>query len=116
MDLDLPFVDAHEVLIPTDRAAAHRRIDDAIARSPMLGRRGFPVRESTATRIRLAGRHLFATYELTFELDDVDGQTRVRAVTHARFRRYLGTLYRGLVIGSGMHARIVRRFLRTLVR
>lgn len=122
---ELPFIDAHDFVLPVDRAAAWGRLQVAIARSSMLGPSGFPEREAVAPeRLRLAGSHPFATYELCFDLEELDpsagdadtapARTRVRATTHARFRRGLGRVYRAMVIGSGAHAWIMRRFLRQL--
>ena len=119
---DLPFIDAHDLVLPVDRAAAWGRLQVAVERSAMLGASGFPEREADAPeRLRLAGAHPFATYELCFDLEELDAsvdgappRTRVRATTHARFRRGLGRVYKAMVIGSGAHAWIMRRFLRQL--
>ncbi len=123
----LPFIDVHDVLLPLEPSKAWQRLQAAIGRSPLLGSRGFPQRDETAPwSLRLAGEHLFATYELHFVLDDltpvgaggVSGppNTRVRALTYARFASGLGRVYRAVVIGSGVHAIIVGRFLRKLGR
>ena len=112
---ELPFVDAHEIDLPCTAAEAWQRLTRKIRSTPMLGRRGFPDRDEVAPkRIRLAGQHAFSTYELAFDLDERDGKTHVVATTHAKFRPCLGRVYRALVIGSGMHARIVKRLLRQL--
>lgn len=63
-------------------------------------------------RLVLRGRHRFATYALTFFLD----AGLLRAQTHAAFPGFLGSLYRTLVIGSGGHAFITRRFLKAVTR
>ena len=121
----LPFIDVHDVVLPLEPIKAWQRLQAAIGRSSLLGSRGFPQRDETPPwSMRLAGAHLFATYELHFVLDDltpaavssVSGspQTRVRAITYARFGSGLGHVYRAIVIGSGAHAIIVRRFLRRL--
>lgn len=112
----LPFVDAHDVVLPCDIRAAWERVQAATRRTSMLGPKGFPERELDAPRrMRLAGEHPFARYELTFELEETEpGRTRVRAVTHALFKPGLGKVYGGLVVGSGMHAVVVRRLLRKL--
>ena len=123
MERELPFIDAHEVILGLEPIGAWQCLQTVVGRSALLGPRGFPQRQATPPRcLRLAGAHLFASYELCFELDDVracsDGGTapvtRVRATTHARFKGVHGRLYRMLVIGSGAHALIVRRFLRSM--
>ena len=79
---------------------------------------GFAVVESVPhERLELNGRHRFARYALTFELEDT-GQdtTRVHALTHAEFPGVRGTLYRALVIGSGAHRIVVSRLLRHVAR
>jgi hypothetical protein len=112
----LPFVDAHEVTVAGTAESVWQRLLDVVARSAMLGPRGFPVRSADRPRrLRLAGAHLFAAYDLTFDLEPAgDGETRIRASTHARFEPGPGQLYRAIVIGTGAHAWIVRRFLRAL--
>ena len=112
---ELPFVDAHEIDLPCTSTEAWQGLTKKIRSSGMLGVRGFPDREEVAPkRIRLAGKHVFSTYQLAFDLDERNGTTHVVATTHAKFRRGLGRVYRALVIGSGMHARVMKRFLRQL--
>jgi hypothetical protein len=77
---------------------------------------GFAVAEVVPDqRLELIGRHRFARYALTFELEDAGPETtRLHALTHAAFPGIRGTLYRALVIGSGAHAIVVRRLLRRI--
>ena len=113
---DLPFVDAHDVVLPVAIDSAWERLTRLVTRSSMLGPKGFPDRELSApTCLRLAGGHLFATYELRFDLEAISAtETRVSATTHAKFMPGPGRVYRAFVIGSGAHAVIMRRFLKTL--
>jgi hypothetical protein len=63
----------------------------------------------------LEGRHPFSRYALVFLIDAREGGgCRARAQTWAAFPGPQGRLYRALVIGSGMHAVLVRRMLRRL--
>ena len=74
---------------------------------------GFEVRELRAhEHLALVGRHRFSRYALVFDLDEVEGGTRVRAQTRAAFPGLLSRVYRALVIGSRMHHLVVRRLLR----
>lgn len=79
---------------------------------------GFVVDEvRSPSRLALSGRHRFSRYALVFELEQVGhGRARVRAQTWAAFPGLLGSLYRGLVIGSGAHRVVVRRLLRRVAR
>lgn len=78
---------------------------------------GFRVAASTPpSELALEGCHRFSRYSLTFRIDDVDGQVRVRAETRAEFPRFTGKLYRAVVIGSGGHVIVVRRLLRAIRR
>ena len=79
-------------------------------------RTGFPRARAVApTELALSGRHLFSRYALTFRIDDLGGgRSRLRAATDAVFPGELGRAYRALVIGSGAHARIMRRMLRRM--
>ena len=132
----LPFVDEHSQAVRGSRDAlwlqlitmirnelgGHRRIARALGCDPVDGTAafdgkvgdavpGFRVVESTpARRLALYGRHRFAEYMLTFELDG----DRIRAVTHAGFPGVRGKLYRAAVIGTGGHRFVVRRMLKRL--
>ncbi len=62
--------------------------------------------------LRLAGRHRFSTYLLSFRLEDAgDGGTRLVAETRAAFPGLKGSVYRALVIGTRMHVLVTRRLL-----
>jgi hypothetical protein len=114
-DVDaLPRIDVHEVDLSTNPAAAWEVLRTAVGSTFLLGPQGFPDREETPPRLlRLRGSHAFSIYELRFEVEALEGgeRTRVRAVTSAAFPGRLGSMYRALVIGSGAHAVVVRRFL-----
>jgi hypothetical protein len=74
---------------------------------------GFRVVEAEpGRRLALRGRHRFADYALTFELED----GCLRAVTHADFPGVRGKLYRAAVIGSGGHRIVTRQLLRRVAR
>lgn len=64
----------------------------------------------------LEGRHRFARYALVFRVSRRDGITTVGAETRAAGQGSAGRAYLGLVVGSGAHARTVRRLLRGLRR
>jgi hypothetical protein len=111
----LPFVDMHEIAIAAPPDEVWRALEDKVAGTALLGRRGFPERDAKALeRLTLTGGHRFARYSLIFELSPVADGTRVRATTHAEFRPGAGRIYRAVVIGSGGHALVVRRFLKQL--
>lgn len=113
----MPLIDAHEALLSVDRVRAWASLQTAIEGSFLLGKGGFPERRgSPHTTVQLRGSHLFAQYELRFDLEEAPLGTRIRATTHARFHKGIGTLYRWLVIDTGAHSWIVRRFLSKLVR
>lgn len=65
-----------------------------------------------ASELKLAGRHRFSTYSLSFRLEEA-GAERVRLVaeTHAAFPGLKGSVYRALVIGTRMHVLVTRRLL-----
>jgi hypothetical protein len=77
---------------------------------------GFRVARFEPPRVLgLEGEHRFARYALTFHVDAIGTeQSRVRAQTHADFPGRLGSVYRGLVIGSRGHVLGVRRMLRAI--
>ena len=117
-DAELPFIDAHEIVLATDVARAWARLLAVVSRAFLLSGRGFPGREEMPPRaLVLSGEHPFAVYVLRFDLEEVPGdggaptRTLVRATTFARFKGRSGAVYRALVIGTGAHAVIVRRFL-----
>ena len=107
----LPFVDEHGIEVN----ASPERVWERLGRTAPCT--GFRVTESTPPhRLVLEGRHPFSRYALVFEIDPLDGGTasRARAQTWAAFPGPHGRVYRALVIGSGMHAVLVRRMLRRL--
>ncbi len=140
---ELPFVDEHGILVAATRRAVWEAIPIVLQRtfdSPAAWTTSFllgcgeregdpfpPIRIATLAGFRvvaathmselaLEGSHRFSRYALTFRIDDVSGQTRVRAETRAEFPRFAGKLYRALVIGSGGHEIVVRRLLRAIRR
>jgi hypothetical protein len=74
---------------------------------------GFHVASAEApAELALAGSHRFSDYALIFRLEELDSaRTRVRAETRAEFPDLKGAIYRGLVIGTGMHVLVTRRML-----
>lgn len=73
---------------------------------------GFRVTAADATHLELRGRHRFSRYALTFTLT----RGELRAETRAEFPGVLGRLYRGAVIGTGIHRVVTRRLLRDIAR
>jgi hypothetical protein len=74
-------------------------------------------RRAQPGHVALAGRHRFARYSLTFELDDAGGGiTRLRALTHAAFPGVRGQIYKTLVIRSRGHVLATRLILRRVAR
>jgi len=67
-------------------------------------------------RVSLVGRHRFSRYALVFTLAEQPTGTTLAALTYAEFPGLRGTVYRGLVIGSGAHRVLVRRLLRDVRR
>jgi hypothetical protein len=127
--LDLPHVDAHEVVVSLPIDEAWEAVHDMVGHSFLLRdghplarvlgpepREGFAAEEELRpTRLVLRGRHHFSDYRLSFVLESTGpSDTRVRAITDAAFPGWQGATYRALVIGSGAHARIMRRILRRL--
>lgn len=126
----LPFVDTHTVSValgPAPLWTALRKHADNLGRPGwrvlgfVLGTdppAGFAVvREIPGERLVLAGRHRFAQYELmlTIERRTSERTTMLHATTHAAFPGVRGRVYRRLVVGSGLHAVVTRRLLRTIV-
>lgn len=122
----LPYVDEHAIEVGAPRATTWTALDEVVARmlrtaerSPvgaLLGtdpRAGFAITQRAAPeRLVLHGRHRFSRYALTFDLEDSDGGTRVRATTRAAFPGARGRIYRVLVIGTHLHVLATRRILR----
>ncbi|GAA3554694.1 hypothetical protein [Streptomyces osmaniensis] len=105
----LPFVDEHTTLIKADTDAVWQELA-----ALMDGSRGFKVAVSIpGQELAYVGRHPFSTYALIFHLNETpQGGTRLRAETRAAFPGRKGAVYRGLVIGTGAHALVVRHMLR----
>jgi hypothetical protein len=137
----LPFVDEHRVVVAAPAPAVWRALGASLPRDGLVekvsarllatqpGRAhgdplhagsaipGFGIAEAVpGERLVLAGRHRFSDYRLTFSLASHDGGTEVTARTDARFPGLGGRAYRALVIGSGGHAVLVRRWLRGIGR
>jgi hypothetical protein len=106
----LPFVDEHAL----DVERSPEEVWEALQRTAPST--GFRVTDSTApAKLVLEGRHPFSKYALVFLIEPRgDGGSRARAQTWAAFPGPQGRVYRAVVIGSGMHAVLVRRMLRRL--
>jgi hypothetical protein len=137
----LPFVDEHRLLIVAEPDVVWRSLAAHVAtpepallhavlgteprrasgREGLLGAGarvpGFAVAEvELERRVRLAGRHRFSRYALTFTLTAQPGGTVLTARTEAAFPGPHGRAYRLLVIGSGAHRVAVGRILRDVRR
>lgn len=78
---------------------------------------GFAVTRAVPGRmLEMRGRHHFSEYAMTFHLDEAEGGTRLRATSNARFPGVSGQVYRGLVVGSRLHARVLKRVLNAVKR
>jgi hypothetical protein len=74
---------------------------------------GFRVVDAEAgERLVLEGRHRFSNYRLEFLVED----GKVRARTFAAFPGPAGRLYRTLVIGTGGHRIVTRKWLKRIAR
>lgn len=81
------------------------------------GRPGFAVTTlDPPHRVVLGGRHWFSHYQLAFAVEPTPTGSWVTAETRAVFPGLGGRVYRALVVGTGLHALVVRRMLRTIVR
>ncbi|MFM9043713.1 MAG: hypothetical protein ACKOPI_06210, partial [bacterium] len=68
-------------------------------------------------QLGLAGEDRFSRYRLGFSLEPTGtGQTQLAADTSAAFPDLHGRLFRTLVLGSGAHALVTRRLLKTIGR
>jgi hypothetical protein len=126
----LPFVDVHTVHVAAPPAEVWASLEHHVGKSLRFPpghplprvlnaqpRTGFDVAERSPTsRLRLVGRHRFSDYALEFDLEGVSDGTFLRAKTFAVFPGIRGRVYRALVIGSGGHRLLVRRFLRSVSR
>jgi hypothetical protein len=79
---------------------------------------GFRVERAQAPHeLALTGAHRFARYALTFEVEPREnGRSLLRATTEAAFPGPHGRAYRALVIGTGMHVRLLRGTLARVTR
>jgi hypothetical protein len=138
----LPFLDEHEVVIAADVSATWESLVQAVD-SAFSNRRaavyaglvgcepavasgrplaagstmpGFRVASAVpGEELRLAGRHRFSAYALTFRVEGVgDGRSRLRAESRAAFPGCVGGTYHALVVRSGAHAALTRRLLATI--
>jgi hypothetical protein len=136
----LPFIDEHSIEIEASPEAAWDAVARMIEASftgagtsgfarivgcadveakgprPLAPGATFPgfhvVSADTPHELALAGSHHFSDYALILRVDDVRvGRVRVRAETRAVFPGLQGSLYRALVLGTGMHVLVTRRVL-----
>jgi hypothetical protein len=109
----LPFVDEHTTTVEAKTDAVWHELD-----ALMNGSRGFRVAVSVPGKeLAYVGHHPFSAYALLFHLNETpQGHTHLRAETRARFPGWAGTVYRGLVIGTGAHALVVRHMLKKVRR
>jgi hypothetical protein len=126
----LPFVDEHSTETRADPETVWEALWSVLGRSfggsrgtrlfgRVVGVRdtepivGFRVAEEERGRLLvLEGRHRFAEYRLTFRYED----GRLSAATHASFPGPHGKAYRGLILPTGFHARVVNRLLAATAR
>ena len=105
----LPYIDEHSTLVGASRERVWAALPGIKRAQP-----GFHVAQATQPqRLELRGSHPFSRYLLVFELDE-RGPEQSRAQTWAVFPGLKGRVYRALVIGSGGHRIIVRRWLRQI--
>lgn len=136
----LPFIDRHSVEVDADPAATWEALQSVLTRSlgsksSGLVARGLgcmdtagpgdrPLSEGStlpgfriatfrpSSELTLVGRHRFSRYEMVFGLIPTGpGRTELSVETRAAFPGLKGSLYRGLVIGSGAHVLVNRRLL-----
>jgi hypothetical protein len=138
----LPFVDEHRVTVAAPAEAVWRALGTTVGRSTGrlagLGVRlvgaeqreargdpltvgatlpGFVVAEAAPlARLVLTGRHRFSRYALTFRMHPEGAGTVLVAQTRATFPGLTGSIYRGLVIGSGGHRVAVDAMLASVRR
>ncbi|QEW04736.1 hypothetical protein F6J85_01815 [Microbacterium lushaniae] len=78
---------------------------------------GFAVTDVVPSRsLTLAGHHHFSRYELRLTVERAPAGALLSAHTSAEFPGFLGWGYRLLVIRSGAHRVITRRFLEGIAR
>jgi hypothetical protein len=136
---DLPLIDEHRVRVAAPRTAVWEALGASLrgqaraggGAARLLGCRpsraegdpmhagstipGFAVAEAVpGERLVLAGRHHFSAYRLVFSLVGDDGAVALVARSEGRFPGLHGRAYRALVIGSGGHRVVMRRWLRRI--
>jgi hypothetical protein len=117
----LNYIDEHAITIAADRADTWSGVLKTLCRDPNDPSSvppGFVLDEARPPeRFAMKGRHLFAVYRWTFDLDDDGPQcTRVRSATWANFPGPHGKIYRALVIGTGGHRVAVRLALKRIAQ
>jgi hypothetical protein len=124
----LPFVDEHRVHVRAPPERAWEAVSRFVSRrlespAPSAFRAlwrlepasGFArAAERRPSELVLRGRHRFARYELAFVIEREPDGASIAARTSAVFPGIAGRVYRALVIGSGGHRVVVRRFLRQI--
>ncbi|GAB3828523.1 hypothetical protein [Kribbella italica] len=125
--MEPPFVDQHSRTIPYPRDVVWRALTEHATGDLLIGphnplalilgtkpRGGFEIADSVEGKtLDLVGRHHFSNYLLRFELE---GDTKLSALTYAAFPGPHGRLYRLLVITSGAHAIATRGILRSVAQ
>ncbi len=141
---DLPFIDCHSVEVEAGPQATWDALIEVLTRSlgsrgsklaaralgcTELGKTDLPLAEggsipgfrivtfAPTTQLTLAGEDRFSRYRLGFSLESATtDQTTLAATTSAAFPGLHGRLFRFLVVGSGAHALVTRRLLKTVGR
>ena len=121
----LPYIDEHAITVDADAATTWSALLRVLCRDPADPSTvpfGFVLdpdlyNATPPHRFALKGRHWFSVYKLVFVLSDAttgEGRQRTRVVaeTWADFPGVKGSIYRGLVIGTGAHRIIVRAILK----
>ncbi|MFF3611701.1 hypothetical protein [Streptomyces sp. NPDC002580] len=67
------------------------------------------------SELALRGSHRFSSYALVFRVEPIGpDRSRLRAESRAEFPGLAGAAYRRLVVGTGGHARAMRRLLTSI--
>lgn len=138
----LPFVDEHHVVVSAPALVVWRSLTTHFTRPGRSGAQalayvlateprrasgtpledgaavpGFKVAQAVPGRLLcLTGRHRFSRYAFVFTLAARSDATTLTARTNAEFPGLHGSVYRGLVIGSGVHRVFVTQILRAVRR
>jgi hypothetical protein len=115
----LNYIDEHAITVAATRAETWPGVLKTLCRDPNDPSSvpfAFALDEARPPeRFAMRGRHLFAVYRWTFELDDEGPhRTRVRSATWANFPGLHGKIYRALVIGTRAHRVVVRLTLKRI--